>query len=72
MAGDSTYRPGERVKVSGIYSVVPQAGTDSFEVTCVEGERFPPSRRDEHVHYELKYAATHAARHTRLDGDAQA
>ena len=41
MAGDSAYKPGERVKVSGIYSVVHDDGKDTFEVTCVEGEHFP-------------------------------
>jgi len=38
MAGDNSYKPGETVKVSGIYSVVHDDGKDTFEVTCVEGE----------------------------------
>jgi hypothetical protein len=44
MAGDSSYKPGEIVKVPGIYSVVHDDGEDTFEVTCVEGEHFPPTR----------------------------
>jgi hypothetical protein len=38
MAGDNSYKPGDIVKVSDIYSVVHDDGKDTFEVTCVEGE----------------------------------
>jgi DNA/RNA endonuclease YhcR with UshA esterase domain len=41
MVGDNSYKPGEIVKVSGIYSVVHEDGEGTFEVTCVEGEHFP-------------------------------
>lgn len=68
MAGDSAYKPGERVKVSGIYSVVQDDGKDTFEVTCVEGEHFPPTRSGKGAHFELKYAATHAHKHDELKG----
>ena len=44
MAGDNSFKPGEIVKTSGIYAVVHDDGKETFEVTCVEGERFPPTR----------------------------
>ncbi len=31
MAGDNSYKPGEMVQVSGIYSVVHDDGKDSFK-----------------------------------------
>ena len=34
MAGDSSFKPGQIVKVSGIYSVVNEDGKGTFEVTC--------------------------------------
>lgn len=68
MAGDSSYKPGEIVKVSGIYSVVHDDGKGTFEVTCVEGEHFPPTRSGKGAHYELKYAATHSHKHSELKG----
>jgi hypothetical protein len=38
-------KPGETVKTSGIYKVVKEGeGASAFEVTCVEGEHFPPVR----------------------------
>jgi hypothetical protein len=60
MAGDNSYKPGEIVKVSGIYSVVHEDGKGTFEVTCVEGEHFPPTRSGKGAHFELKYGATHS------------
>ena len=66
MAGDSSYKPGEIVKVSGIYSVVHDDGKGTFEVTCVEGEHFPPTRSGKGAHFELKYGATHAHKHPDL------
>jgi hypothetical protein len=68
MAGDTAYKPGEIVKVSGIYSVVHDDGKDTFEVTCVEGEHFPPTRSGKGAHFELKYAATHSHKHDALKG----
>jgi hypothetical protein len=58
MAGDNSFKPGEIVKTSGIYSVVHEDGKNTFEVTCVEGEHFPPTRSGNGAHFELKYAAT--------------
>jgi hypothetical protein len=38
-------KPGEKVQTSGIYEVVKEGdGGSGFEVTCVEGEHFPPTR----------------------------
>jgi hypothetical protein len=68
MAGDNSYKPGEIVKVSGIYSVVHEDGKGTFEVTCVEGEHFPPTRSGKGAHYELKYGATHSHKHGELKG----
>jgi hypothetical protein len=68
MAGDNSYRPGEIVKVSGIYPVVHDDGKDTFEVTCVEGEHFPPTRSGKGAHFELKYAATRSHKHGQLQG----
>jgi len=37
------HKPGEIVKTSGIYKVVHEGDSKAaFEVTCVEGEHFPP------------------------------
>jgi hypothetical protein len=68
MAGDSAYKPGDIVKVSGICSVVHDDGKGTFEVTCVEGEHFPPTRSGKGAHFELKYWATHAHKHADLKG----
>jgi len=54
MAGDNSSKPGEIVKVSDIYSVVHDDGKDTFEVTCVEGEHFPPTRSGKGAHFQLK------------------
>jgi hypothetical protein len=70
MAGDNAFKPGEIVKTSGIYSVVHDDGKGTFEVTCVEGEHFPPTKSGKGAHYELKYAAKHSQRHAELSGDS--
>ena len=63
------FKPGEIVKTSGIYKVVREGTTDgAFEVTCVEGEHFPPTRSGKGAHYVLTHAATHAHRHGELRG----
>lgn len=41
---ENSHKPGEIVKTSGIYSVVHEDRKHTFEVTCVEGEHFPPTR----------------------------
>lgn len=65
------HRPGEIVKTSGIYKVVHESEKDSFEVTCVEGEHFPPTRTGKGVHYELLHAATHSHKHSELGSGDQ-
>jgi hypothetical protein len=45
------HKPGETVKTSGIYKVVKEGdGGSGFEVTCVEGEHFPPTRSGKGAH----------------------
>src|ERR1700709_1803851 len=61
------HKPGEKVQTSGIYKAVREgdAGYGSgFEVTCVEGEHFPPIRRGKGAHYELVHGATQGRRRT--------
>ena len=41
------YKPGQRVPQSGQYTT-----SDGYQVTCVRGERFPPSPRP-HQTYRL-------------------
>ena len=65
---DNSYTPGQIVKTSGIYAVVYEDGKETFEVTCVEGEHFPPTRNGKGAHFELKYGALHAHRHADLKG----
>jgi hypothetical protein len=61
------HKPGETVQVSGIYKVVKQGdGASAFEVTCVEGEHFPPTRTGKGAHYELVHGATHSHKHAEL------
>ena len=56
------WRPGEIVPVSGQYAVVNALGTYMRrEITCVRGNRFPPT---EH-HAEYGYTLADATVHTR-------
>lgn len=64
------FKPGEIVKVSGIYSVVLEGGDNegrTFDVTCVEGDRFLPTRIGAGAHYELKYEAPYSHQHPELN-----
>jgi hypothetical protein len=62
-----THKPGEIVKTSGFYRSSKRGdGASAFEVTCVEGEHFPPSRSGKGAHYELVHAATHSHKHGEL------
>jgi hypothetical protein len=65
-------KPGETVKTSGIYKAVRGGDAKSaFEVTCVEGEHFPPTRSGKGAHYEPVHAATHSHKLSELgSGDA--
>jgi hypothetical protein len=63
------FRPGDTVKVSGIYSVILEGGDNdgrTFEATCLEGDRFPPTRTGAGAHYELKHGAPYSHRHPEL------
>ncbi|VXB05172.1 conserved hypothetical protein [Burkholderia sp. 8Y] len=61
------HKPGEKVQTSGIYRVVKEGdGGSAFEVTCVEGEHFPPTRSGKGARYELVHAATHSHKHGEL------
>ena len=59
------FKPGEKVKKSGIYSVVHEDGHAApHEVTCVAGKVFPPCGDCEGgVRFRLKYGAIHVATH---------
>jgi len=53
------YRPGETVPVSGQYGTVDYLGAYmGREVTCVKGERFPPTRAGE-AGYVLRDTTIH-------------
>jgi len=52
------YRPGETVPQSGIYEEQTSGGSKVTEVTCVKGERFPPTEVTGY-HYKLLRAAKH-------------
>lgn len=61
-----------KVQTSRIYKVISDGGGSGFEVTCVEGEHFPPTRSDKGAHYELIHSATHSHKHSELGcGDRQ-
>ena len=61
------HKPGEIVKTSGIYKVVHEGDSKvAFEVTCVEGEHFPPTRTGKGAVYELVHGATHSHKHSEL------
>jgi hypothetical protein len=67
MAMADQHKPGEKVQTSGIYKVVKEGdGGSGFEVTCVEGEHFPPTRSGKGAHYEWVHAATHSHKHSEL------
>ncbi|WP_370889576.1 hypothetical protein [Caballeronia sp. RCC_10] len=64
--------PPRRYQTSGIYKVVKEgAGGSGFEVTCVEGEHFPPNRSGKGAHYELVRAVTHSHKHSELGSGDQ-
>jgi hypothetical protein len=53
------YKAGEVIPVSGQYGAVDYLGVDvGREVTCVRGERFPPTRAGE-AGYVLRDTTTH-------------
>lgn len=58
--GETIYRPGQTVRVSGQYGVVDVNGAYlGREVTCVAGEPFPPTRTTREYGYVLRDATSH-------------
>jgi len=59
------FSPGKKCKQSGIYRVVHDENhTQKHEVTCVNGETFPPCRNcGSGVRFVLVRAAIHLAKH---------
>jgi hypothetical protein len=55
------FKPGDKVLMSGIYKVMHDAKTEAHEVTCVEGEPFPPCNSCSHPKYVLVRATQHVA-----------
>ena len=53
------YLPGETVPTSGQYGAITWSGSVTREVTCVEGEPFPPTRAGERG-YVLRDATVHS------------
>jgi hypothetical protein len=54
------FETGQVCKASGIYKVLHDpAHTQSHEVTCVFGKRFPPCRTCEHPTFQLVRRAQH-------------
>lgn len=60
------YKPGEKVPISGIYLVQHcSSHIATHEVTCVEGEPFPPCRNcGVHPKFSLVMAALHINQHS--------
>jgi hypothetical protein len=59
------YKPGDKVKRSGIYAVVhDEEHEEEHEVTCVAGKAFPPCNDCEgKVRFRLVRAAHHVTKH---------
>jgi hypothetical protein len=60
-----TFKPGEKVKKSGIYSVTHDGEhAQAHEVTCVAGKTFPPCEEcGEDVRFLLVKHAKHVGHH---------
>lgn len=55
-------RPGSIVSISGIYNVVNSLGSYmGRQVTCVEGEPFPPTKYTGEYGYVLHQATQHSS-----------
>jgi hypothetical protein len=68
LPNETEYEPGKKVPVSGIYKIIHTAmHTDERDVTCIEGEKFPPCKYcGKAARFKLKYAALHKDRHPML------
>lgn len=63
------FKPGEKVPHSGIYRVThDQAHTEPYEVTAIEGRRFPPCRGCKGVRFVLAHPAQHIEDHEHFQG----
>lgn len=61
------FKPGEIAKLQESMKWREKGG-DTCEVTCMEGEHFPPISSGKGAHYVLTHAATHVHRHGELKG----
>jgi hypothetical protein len=61
-----TFRPGQIVPTSGIYQVVHDVlHRDTHEVTCIQGEVFPPCNHcGQHPRFRLVREAVHLSHHS--------
>jgi len=57
------FKPGDKVPTSGIYKVMHDGHTQPHEVTCIEGEQFPPCNTCKHPKFVLVRTAHHVAHH---------
>ena len=57
------FKPGGKVPTSGIYKVTHDGHTQPHEVTCIEGEQFPPCNTCKHPKFVLARTAHHVAHH---------
>jgi hypothetical protein len=64
-----TFKPGDKVSVSGIYDVLHDHTHSNHQVTCVYGEPFPPCRNcGKEVRFRLAIAAIHVKSHDNFKG----
>ena len=62
---DTEYKPGDKVKGSGIYKVMHDTEhADDHEVTCVHDDHFPPCNHcGKKVRFKLVRGAKHISNH---------
>lgn len=60
---EGVFKPGDKVPVSGIYSVENDEDHPTHEVTCIAGKPFPPSNKVAHPRYRLEREAIHIEDH---------
>jgi hypothetical protein len=54
------FKPGEKVRASGIYTVLHDTThAQQHDVTCVFGKVFPPCKGCNHPKFRVKYLAQH-------------
>jgi hypothetical protein len=58
------FKPGDKVEVTGIYEVTHDPNhSQTHEVTCVYGKKFPPCHGCAHPRFKLVRAAQHIELH---------